>query len=109
MLPKKKIILTVIIVVMLGAAGTILYRGLRKPAPVPAAVPAGQADAGITNAPVPGMAGAAAGSAILPHGRGLNFTTLKKYNPDQKVFNYPVVSPAEVGPPLNEIIKSSTP
>jgi hypothetical protein len=44
-------------------------------------------------------------SAILPKGDNLDFSQVKKYNKDGRIFQYPVVSPSEIGPDVNAIIK----
>jgi hypothetical protein len=43
---------------------------------------------------------------ILPLGSKFDLTTVKKYNADSKLFSYPKVAPAEVGPALSDIVKA---
>jgi hypothetical protein len=127
MSPKKKYISIALVIVLLGASGLILYQGFgAKPKPQPKATtspatPAGgipQAPANADSPPVGGVisgqgaaasrTGAAAnsGAQILPYGNRLDFTALKKYNPDGKLFSYPVVSPEEIGPALGDIVRT---
>lgn len=42
---------------------------------------------------------------ILPEGKTLDFNTIENFNKDGRMFPYPVVSPAEVGQVLGNIIE----
>jgi hypothetical protein len=47
-------------------------------------------------------------SRILPLGKNMDLSKIKKYNSDGKMFSYPLVQPTDVGPSLSEIVKAPT-
>lgn len=93
MTSKKNIILIVIVVVLLGAAVYVLFGGS-----------AGKKASVKTNSENNNPT-----STILPHGSQLDFSQVKKYNPDSKLFDYSTVSPDNVGVSLPDILKVKVP
>jgi hypothetical protein len=51
--------------------------------------------------------GTGTGQRILPYGSGLDFSLVKKYNPERRTYPYPIVNPSEIGLALPEFIKST--
>src|SRR4051812_20169375 len=112
---RKNIILTIVIVVLLGGAGYVVYTGFFKgntpsTTPTPATLTA-TGNSTVTTSPITPTPGAGATTAtnsppaapalvrsgkILPLGTRLDFTLIKKYNPDSKLFSYPKVDPSEI-------------
>ncbi len=89
----RKIIAICVTVIAFGGAGVLLYMTfLSSPKTGPA-----------TGGPADQMT--EAGAEILPYGTTLNFSTLKKYNKNGKLFNYPVVTQSDIGSELQNIIK----
>lgn len=119
---RRNIILSAIIGVMVLGTVFVLYRGFyAKPAGPASAVPAaGTANlaaeavpSGIVASPVVGVGGEHVApvltldpNKILPLGTKFDFTLIKKYNVDSRLYNYPEVDPAEVGPDINALIKT---
>lgn len=83
----KQIIVVIIIVVALAGAGFLGYKAFTSSSEDNAAAVAGKH------------------SQILPFGTDLKFDSVQKYNKDGKTFQYPTVTPAEIGPELGAIIK----
>lgn len=83
---KKQAISIIIIILALAGAGVLLYLLIFSSAPAPVAT---------TTAPNP----------ILPHGNNLDFSAVTKFNEAGNRINYPKVTPAEIGQPLNSIIQ----
>jgi len=113
---RKNTILVILIVVMLGAAGYILYRGFFAGSSTPAPAIPGPSDPLSLQQTEEGLAPSPDGEnvnvltpitsvKILPLGNRFDLTLVKKYNPDLKSFAYPVVSPDEVGAGLNDLVK----
>lgn len=42
---------------------------------------------------------------ILPEGKTLDFSTVRNFNKDRRIFNFPKVNPVEIGQPLNNLIE----
>ena len=87
MTSSKNIIIVIVVIVVFIAAAFVLYNGVGQKEPV-APVPSGNLS-----------------TSILPHGNQLEFDQVKKYNPDGKLFNYPKVSPDNIGVNLPGILK----
>lgn len=93
---KKTIIQIIVIVAAFAGSGIVLYKGMSQkksaPAPVPAAMTAGQ-EGGIAN--------------ILPLGKTLDFKVLDKQNLEYGTLIYPKLDPnQEVGIEGQALIKS---
>ena len=123
---RKNIILVVVIVIAVGGAIFVLYKGFfgSSEAPVvepvsgvgtalptatsPGAVPdnLNPATDGTTAAsvPTPNVVPAATAGKILPLGTKFDLSLIKKYNADGKLFNYPKVNVDEIGPILGDIV-----
>lgn len=43
-------------------------------------------------------------SSVLPQGKSLNFEKLEEFNPNGKIFPYPVVEETEVGLPESQLV-----
>lgn len=86
----KRLIYIAIIVIGLGGAAVMAYLAFMG---------------GGSSEEVVVVEGEAAGYNILPEGKTLDFNTLQDFNKDGRVFPYPVVSPAEVGQVLGNIIE----
>ena len=84
----KKLLILIIIVVTLGGAGVFAYMSLSETGT--------SAEVAATNEQ--------AKAIILPHGSDLNFDNINKFNQTGKTFQYPAVTPADIGPELNAII-----
>lgn len=85
---SKQIILIVIIVIALAGGGVFAYFSLTGSGAV------GTAD--VSQGSVKGV--------ILPKGTKLNFEKINKFNETGRTFELPVVTPAETGLPLNDLI-----
>ena len=98
---KKNIILIAIAIILLGIAGFVVFKIFNRKSVDPVSIGSGKiiGDDNVTK----GV------STILPHGNQLDLTQIKKYNSDEKLYNYPVVTPEQVGVNLSELIKPPTP
>lgn len=85
----KQTILLIIIVIALAGAGVFGYMALNK-----------SGGGSVAAAP------ASATSQILPMGSALKFDTVQKYNKDSRLFDYPVVSPGEIGTTTGELMQT---
>jgi uncharacterized protein YpmB len=59
----------------------------------------------IKSSPTDSQTAIAGPSRILPYGTDLNFDSVQKYNKNNNLFQYPVVTPGEIGPNFGEILK----
>lgn len=84
----KKLLILIIVVVTLGGAGVFAYMSLSETGT--------STEVAATNAQ--GQA------IILPHGSDINFDNINKFNQTGKTFQYPQVTPADIGQELNAII-----
>ncbi len=82
----KQIITILIIIMAVFGAGFLGYKALTSTVP-------DTTDAAVSQ------------SSILPYGTTLQFDAVKKYNKDGKLFQYPVVTPADIGPDLGSVIR----
>ncbi len=97
MTSKKNIILIIVIVVVMAAAVLVLYYGFGgSPATTKKSQP--KSHSAVNNA-----------SPILPHGSSLDFSGVKKFNPDSKLFNYSTVTPDKVGVDLSAMTRTESP
>lgn len=98
----KKTIYIIVIVLGLGGAIVMLYltwqNRLGAPGPAPSSSTI-QVNSGA------GASGGSSSNSILPHGRNLDFTTLKNFNRDNRFFNYPQVNPSEIGKNLPNLME----
>jgi len=125
-MPRKNIILIIVIAVMIGGSVFVLYRGFgtksSSPAPTTTTNDASESLGPITS---PGATTATGASGIspqtgntggqsvnpkdqnkiLPLGTKFDFGLVKKFNADIRLNNYPKVDPTEVGPALSDIIQ----
>ncbi len=85
----KKIISIVIIFGALAGAGFFAYKAFSSSSSTAA----------------PSQAATKTTSEILPLGTNLNFEQVKKFNKDARIFQYPAVSPEDIGPGLSTMIK----
>ena len=117
---RKNIILTVIIVVFLGAAAYIFYSTyFASPSPVPAGAQLTNPNDPLARVDLlPDQASDLQGSPaaptsslnsdkILPLGTRFDLTLVKKYNSDGRLVTYPVVSSTEINPPLSDILRAN--
>ncbi len=84
----KQIIIIIIVIIALAGAGIFAYLGFMS-------------DSNAVIAPED----AATKNSVLPHGTSLNFDKVNKFNETGRQFQYPVVTPAETGLQLNEIMQ----
>jgi flagellar basal body-associated protein FliL len=81
----KQIIVLIVIIAVLAGAGVFGYKFLMSSVP--------NKNAAVTTK-----------SEILPHGTNLDFSKVKKFNPNARLNTYPIVSPTETGLQLNDMI-----
>jgi hypothetical protein len=103
---RKNIILTLVSLVLVCAAGYILYHGFFSH---PSSAPALSV---VSNSPAAQVNPANSSQAInfgkiLPLGTRFDFSLIKKYNAGGNLFSYPTVDPVEVGTSLENIVKKS--
>lgn len=86
----KQVIIVIVIIAAIAGAIIFAYLGFFSSAP---STPSTSASISISN-------------AVLPLGTTLDFSQVKKFNPTGRQFQYPVVTPPDVGAqPLNNLIQ----
>lgn len=86
----KQVITIIIIVAALAGAGVFAYLTFFSGTPTSTT----QTSSGISES-----------SEILPMGSNLNFDQVEKFNKDDRLYQYPIISPSEVGAVMGSIIK----
>lgn len=91
-MPRKNIFIIIAIVVVVAIAGYIAYRGFI----------AGGGNGDVLKVSTGEVAPV---KPILSEGSEMDFSSVKKYNSQGQIFNYPKPSPAELNLPLPDLIK----
>jgi hypothetical protein len=93
----RKIILFIVIAIGFGGSIYLLRGVFSKPGTTPVDL------AQLVQVDTSG--GTGTGQHILPFGSNLDFTQIKKYNPETRLYPYPEVTTSEIGLSLSEFIK----